>query len=157
MESNLFSLGKKSIGAKEACLELGRELRANSQLKFNVIKHLNGMRGDSSLEATSPPVEWSLSHVFLSWKAGLIIHNRLDHLVASLFLCCGVFAACSNICPCLLSLLIYLGILSESTQIGLLELSAIASATQSQETGFQEKLYHHTYGDDTKFHWSSSW
>ncbi|KAF7884200.1 uncharacterized protein EAF02_004536 [Botrytis sinoallii] len=36
--------------------------------------------------------------------------------------------------PFLLSLLIYLGLLSESTQLGLLELSAIASATQPQET-----------------------
>lgn len=155
MESNLFSLGEKSIGAKEACLEFGRELRANSQLKFNVIKHLNGMRGDSWLEATSPRVEWSLSHVFLSWKAGLIIHNRLDHLVASLFPVVELLLLVQTLCPCLLSLLIYLGILSESTQIGLLELSAIASAAQSQETGFQEKLYHHTYRDDTKFHWSS--
>ncbi|KAF7913037.1 uncharacterized protein EAF01_002058 [Botrytis porri] len=40
MESDLFSLGTMSIGAKEACLEFGHELRSNSQLKFNVITHL---------------------------------------------------------------------------------------------------------------------
>ncbi|KAF7951296.1 hypothetical protein EAE96_006618 [Botrytis aclada] len=126
MESDLSSFGTMSIGAKEACLESGRELLTSSQLKFNVIRHLNGTRWDSSLEATSPQVEWSLAHVLLSCKVGLNIHNNLDHLVANIFLCYTVFAACSNGTSLSPIHIIYLG---------LLELSAIASAIQPQETG----------------------